>query len=249
MRFREKVVLVTGSSRGFGATIARSFAKEGAALVITYLRGAAGEDALAERVARDCGSELVLPFDVRERASVREAFARAAERYGRIDVLVNNAGINLVGDFDQITEAQWDAVVDTDLKGVFICCQEVLPHMGQKGQGGRIVNIGSVSGQYGGPRTPSYAAAKAGVMALTHCLARFVGGRGITVNCVAPGAIESEMLDNTMPASVRDKVFPNILLGRKGTQQEVADAVLFCAASGSSYMTGQTLSVNGGLWV
>jgi 3-oxoacyl-[acyl-carrier protein] reductase len=105
-----------------------------------------------------------------------------------------------------------------------------------------------VSGEYGGPRTPSYAAAKAGLMSLTHCLARFAGPKGITVNCVSPGAIESEMLDATMPASVRDTVFPNILLGRKGTVRDVAETVLFAAAPGSSYMTGQTISVNGGLW-
>ena len=245
-RFQDKIVVVTGSSRGFGATIARAFQREGATVVITYLASQEGEDALAQEVAADCGSELVLGLDVRDRASIRAAFAKVAATHGRIDVLVNNAGVNRVGDFDQITEEDWDLVLDTDMKGVFICCQEVLPYMPQ---GGRVVNIGSVSGQYGGPRTPSYAAAKAGVMALTHCMARFVGERGITVNCVSPGAIASEMLDNTMPANLRDQVFPNILLGRQGTQKEVAETVLFCAAEGSSYMTGQTIAVNGGLWV
>lgn len=246
MRFQDQVVVVTGSSRGFGATIARAFAREGAHVVITYFRGQEGEEELAREVARDTGSELVLPFDVRDRDSVREVMRRTAERYDKIDVLVNNAGVNRVGDFDQITEEDWDLVLDTDLKGVFVCSQEVLPFMGE---GGRVVNIGSVSGQYGGPRTPSYAAAKAGVMALTHCMARFAGERGITVNCVSPGAIESEMLENTMPDRVKDTVFPNILLQRKGTQDEVAQTVLFCAAPGSSYMTGQTIAVNGGLWV
>jgi 3-oxoacyl-[acyl-carrier protein] reductase len=246
MRFQDKVVVVTGSSRGFGATIARAFAREGAQVVISYWREQEGERELAETVAREVGAELVVPFDVRDRESVRELMRLTAQRYDRIDILVNNAGMNLVGDFDEITEEMWDAVLDTDLKGVFICCQEVLPYMRE---GGRVVNIGSVSGQYGGPRTPSYAAAKAGVMALTHCMARFAGPRGITVNCVSPGAIESEMLDSTMPASVADQVFPNILLKRKGTQEEVAQTVLFCAAEGSSYLTGQTIAVNGGLWV
>jgi 3-oxoacyl-[acyl-carrier protein] reductase len=246
MRFRDKVVLITGSSRGFGAAIARAFAREGGQVVITYFREQPGEAERAHRVASEVGAELVLGLDVRDRTSVRATMQRAAERHGRIDVLVNNAGVNIVGDFDAITDEQWDTVVDTDLKGVFLCCQEVLPFMPA---GGRVVNIGSVSGQYGGPRTPSYAAAKAGVMALTHCMARFVGERGITVNCVAPGAIESEMLEATMPGALREKVFPNILLGRKGTADEVASAVLFCAAAGSSYMTGQTVGVNGGLWV
>jgi 3-oxoacyl-[acyl-carrier protein] reductase len=246
MRFKDKVVLVTGSSRGFGATIARACAGEGASVVVTYWREQAGEAERARCVAAQCGAELCLPFDVRDRASVRAIMARTAERHGRIDVLVNNAGLNRVGDFDQVTDEMWDTVLDVDLKGVFVCCQEVLQHMSA---GGRIVNIGSVSGQYGGPRTPSYAAAKAGVMALTHCLARFVGPRGITVNCVSPGAIASEMLDATMPERVREQVFPNILLGRQGTPAEVAAAVLFAAAPGSSYMTAQTLGVNGGLWV
>jgi len=246
MRFQDRVALVTGSSRGFGATIARAFAREGAEVVITYHAAQEGEEERARAVARETGSELVLGFDVRDRASVREVMRRTAERYDRIDVLVNNAGMNIVGDFDRITEEQWDTVLDTDLKGVFVCCQEVLPYMRA---GGRVVNIGSVSGQYGGPRTPSYAAAKAGVMALTHCLARFVGPRGITVNCVSPGMIESEMLDSTMPAALAEKLFPNVLLGRRGTPEEVAATVLFCAAPGSSYMTGQTIAVNGGLWV
>ncbi len=245
-RFQDKIAVVTGSSRGFGATIARAFAREGAKVVITYHREQEGEDELARAVGEDVGAELVLAFDVRDRDSVRDVFRRTADLYGRIDVLVNNAGINRVGDFDRISQEDWDAVLDTNLKGVFICCQEVLAYMGE---GGRVVNIGSVSGQYGGPRTPSYAAAKAGVMALTHCMARFVGDRGITVNCVSPGAIESEMLDNTMPESVRNTVFPNILLQRQGKQSEVAETVLFCAAEGSSYMTGQTIAVNGGLWV
>lgn len=245
-RFTNTVVLVTGSSRGFGAEISRAFAAEGAQVVITYHSGQPGEDKLAAEVGEEVGADLVLPFDVRDRSSVRKCFAQAAERYGKIDVLINNAGINRVGDFDMISEDDWDAVLDTNLKGVFLCSQEVLEHMHE---GGRIVNIGSVSGQYGGPRTPSYAAAKAGVFSLTHCLARFVGERGITVNCISPGAIESEMLDATMPQSLRDSVFPNILLGRQGKMSEVAQAVLFCAAPGSSYMTGQTIGVNGGLYV
>ena len=245
-RFQDKIAVVTGSSRGFGATIARAFAREGARVVITYHRDQEGEDELARAVGEDVGAELVLPFDVRDRESVHGVFRRTANAYGRIDILVNNAGINRVGDFDRISQEDWDAVLDTNLKGVFICSQEVLAYMGE---GGRVVNIGSVSGQYGGPRTPSYAAAKAGVMALTHCMARFVGDRGITVNCVSPGAIASEMLDSTMPDSVRNTVFPNILLQRQGRQSEVAETVLFCAAEGSSYMTGQTIAVNGGLWV
>lgn len=246
MRLTDKVAVVTGSSRGFGATIVRSMAREGAKIVITYWREQDGEGAKAHVLATEVGADLIIPFDVRDRSSVRQLMATVAETYGHIDILVNNAGINIVGDFDQITDEQWDAVLDVDLKGVFICGQEVLPHMRD---GGRIINIGSVSGQYGGPRTPSYAAAKAGVMALTHCLARFVAHRGITVNCVSPGSIASEMLDSTMPSYLQDQVFPNILLQRLGTPEEVADTVLFLATDEASYITAQTIGVNGGLWV
>jgi 3-oxoacyl-[acyl-carrier protein] reductase len=241
-RLQGKVALVTGSSGGIGAALAAAYASEGAQVVVTYK----GNEEGGRRVARAIGAELCLALDVCDRKSVDAVMARVARHHGRIDVLVNNAGINVTGDFDQITDEQWDAVVDTDLKGVFHCCQAALPHLSDRG---RVINIGSLSGEYGGPRTPSYAAAKAGVMALTHCLARFLGPRGITVNCVSPGVIASEMLDNTMPDTLKDRVFPNILLQRKGTQDEVAATVLFCAAQGSSYMTAQTVGVNGGLWV
>ncbi|MEM7307402.1 MAG: 3-oxoacyl-ACP reductase family protein [Planctomycetota bacterium] len=244
-----KCAVVTGSSRGFGAEIARTLARAGARIVISYYEppdGEGREGELARAVAREVGAELALPFDVRSRTSVRGLMRRAADAYGSIDVLVNNAGINRVGDFDQITDEMWDDVLATNLKGVFLCCQEALPHL--RG-GARVINIGSVSGQYGGPRTPSYAASKAGVMALTHCFARFVGERGITVNCVSPGTIGSETLDRTMPPELREKTLGNVLLGRLGRIEEVAETVLFLASPGAGYITGQTIGVNGGLWV
>jgi 3-oxoacyl-[acyl-carrier protein] reductase len=241
-RLGDKIAVVTGSSGGIGAALAVAYAAEGAQVVVTYK----GNEKGGRDVARATGAELCLPLDVCDRRSVDALMEKVARHHGRIDVLVNNAGINVTGDFDQITDEQWDAVVDTDLKGVFHCCQAALPHLSDRG---RVINIGSLSGEYGGPRTPSYAAAKAGVMALTHCLARFVGARGITVNCVSPGTIGSEMLERTMPADLKDKLLPNVLLGRLGTVQEVAETVLFLASPGASYVTGQTLGVNGGLWV
>jgi 3-oxoacyl-[acyl-carrier protein] reductase len=241
-RLSGKVCVVTGSSRGIGAAIAKAYAAEGATLVVTYRK----EREQALGVARACGAELCLELDVTSRASVRAAFAQAARVHGRIDVLVNNAGINWTGDFDQITDEMWDAVLDTDLKGVFICCQEALPHLPD---GARVINVGSLSGEYGGPRTPSYAAAKAGVMALTHCMARFVAKRGITVNCLSPGVIDSELTTESMPPFLREKVLPLILLGRLGRYDELTEAALFLASPGASYVTAQTISVNGGAWV
>ena len=241
-RLDDRVAIITGSSRGIGATIARAYAREGATVVITYRR--AEDQAMA--VGRETGAELVLPLDVTDRVSIRSAFEATAERHGRIDVLVNNAGINITGDFDEITDEDWDAVLDTDLKGLFFCCQEALPHLSD---GGRVINIGSLSGEYGGPRTPSYAAAKAGVMSITHCMARFVAERGITVNCLSPGVIASELTESTMPQFLKEKILPLILVGRLGHLAELEEAAIFLASEGSGYVTAQTISVNGGAWV
>jgi 3-oxoacyl-[acyl-carrier protein] reductase len=242
MRLEGKVCLVTGGSRGIGAAIVRAYAQEGAIAIPTWCT----QRAEAEKLADEIGGAAPIELDVRRRESVRAAMTAVAERFGRIDVLVNNAGVNWTGDFDQITDAMWDEVLAVDLKGVFLCCQEVLPFLPD---GGRVINIGSLSGEYGGPRTPSYAAAKAGVMALTHCLARFLGPRGVTVNCLSPGVIESDLTAQTMPASLRDKILPTILLGRLGRYEELTGAAVFLASDESSYMTAQTLSVNGGAWV
>lgn len=246
MDLSEKIAIVTGSSRGFGAKIAETLNRYGAQTVVTYLSGDETEKENAEKVAAQIKSDLVLALDVRRRDSVSEMMRITYEKFGKIDILVNNAGINITGDFDHISDEDWQAVIDVDLKGVFICCQEVLPYISNSG---RIINIGSVSGQYGGPRTPSYAAAKAGVMALTHCLARFVGEKNITVNCVSPGPIKSEMLTSTMPQNLQKSVFPMILLKRLGKVDEVAETVAFLASEGGGFITGQTVGVNGGVWI
>jgi 3-oxoacyl-[acyl-carrier protein] reductase len=241
-RLKDKVALITGSSRGIGAAIARAYAREGAKVVICYRRAA--EEAKA--VAGETGAELVLPLDVTRRASIRSAFETVVAHHGKIDVLVNNAGINITGDFDEISDEDWDTVLECDLKGVFLCSQEALPHLRD---GGRVINIGSLSGECGGPRTPSFAAAKAGVMSLTHDLARFVAKRGITVNCLSPGVIASELTDQAMPALLREKILPLVLVERLGRLGELEEAAIFLASEGSGYITAQTISVNGGAWV
>ena len=242
MNLENKIAIVTGSSRGIGEHIARGFAREGAKVVITYNNN----KNLADKVGKDLGADLVLQLDVTNRESVKEAFKKAYEFYGRIDVLVNNAGINKTADFDKQTDEEWDEVLNVDLKGVFICCQEVLKYISDFG---RIINIGSLSGEYGGPRTPSYAAAKAGVMALTHCVARFVAEKGICVNCLSPGVIASDLTEKTMSQSVKDVVNSLVLLKRFGRYEELVGAAIFLASDESSYMTAQTLSINGGAWV
>ena len=247
MNLKDRISIVTGSSRGFGAKIAEILSEQGSKVVITYLSGDDEEKNNAHIIANKINSELVLPLEVTSRDSVKSMMKKVVEKYGFIDILVNNAGINIVGDFDQISDEDWQAVLDVDLKGVFICCQEVIPYIRENT--GRIINIGSVSGEYGGPRTPSYACAKAGVMALTHCFARFIGPKNITVNCVSPGTISSDFLDTTMPKNLKDSIFPMVLLKRLGKVEEVAKTVAFLASDGGGYITGQTISVNGGLWV
>jgi 3-oxoacyl-[acyl-carrier protein] reductase len=239
---KDKICIVTGSSRGIGAAIARGYAKEGAKVVIIYI----GQKAKAEEVAKEIGAELCLQMDVRQRNSIRDAFKKVAQRYGGVDVLVNNAGINKTNDFDKQTEEEWDEVIDVDLTGVFRCCQEILPYIRD---GGRIINIGSLSGEYGGPRTPSYAAAKMGVMALTHCLARFVGDRNICVNTLSPGVIAGELTEKTMSPAVRETALSLMLIKRFARYDEMVGAAILLASDESSYITAQTISVNGGAWV
>ena len=239
---KDKICIITGSSRGIGAAIACGYAKEGAKVIITYLR----QKDKAEKVAKEIGAEMCLQMDVRLRSSIRNAFKKVAQHYGGVDVLVNNAGINKTNDFDKQTEKEWNEVIDVDLTGVFRCCQEILPYIRD---GGRIINIGSLSGEYGGPRTPSYTAAKMGVMALTHCLARFVGKRNICVNTLSPGVIAGELTEKTMSPEVRETALSLMLIKRFARYEEMVGAAILLASDESSYITAQTISVNGGAWV
>jgi len=240
-----KVAVITGSSRGFGAKMVELIFECGGNPVITYLTEDEIEKANAIKLSDNLGGLMVHELDVTSRLSISNLFKNIHKNFSRIDILINNAGINIVGDFDKITDEQWNAVLDVDLKGVFSSCQEVLPYMPENG---RIINIGSVSGEYGGPRTPSYACAKAGVMALTHCLARFVGKKGITVNCVSPGPIESPMLSE-MPQSLAKDVSDMLLLNRLGNPTDVAALCCFLCSDQAGFITGQTIGVNGGVWV
>ncbi len=242
MRLKDKVCVITGSSRGLGEAIARGYAREGAKVVVTYCK----EKERAEKVAEEIGAELALRLDVRDRGSIKEAFKKVADHYGHINVLVNNAGVNRPADFDKQTEEEWNEVIDVNLTGVFRCCQEVLPYITDYG---RIINIGSLSGEYGGPRTPSYACAKMALMALTHNLARFLGPRNICVNTLSPGVIAGEFTEKTMSPEVRKTATSLMLIKRFATYDDMVGAAIFLAADESSYMTAQTISINGGAWV
>ena len=242
MRLKNKVAVITGSSSGIGEAIAREYTKEGAKVVITY--STKKDD--AERIAKEIGSELVLHLDVRDRETIKKAFKTVNDKYGEINILVNNAGINRTADFDKQTDEEWNEVIEVDLTGPFRCCQEVLPYITDFG---RIINIGSLSAEYGGPRTPSYACAKMGITALTHNLARFLGPRSICVNTLSPGVIGNEFTEQTMSPEVKETALSLMLIKRFAAIEEMCGAAVFLASDESSYMTAQSLSINGGAWV
>lgn len=241
-RLANKVAVITGSSSGIGEAIARGYAAEGAHVVITYN----SNKEAAENIAKEIGSPLCLQLDVRSRQSIDDCFKKVADHYGHINILVNNAGINRTADFDKQTEDEWQEVIDVNLTGVFRCCQAVLPYITDYG---RIINIGSLSGEYGGPRTPSYACAKMGLMALTHNVARFLGERNICVNTLSPGCIGNEFTEKTMSPEVKETAFSLMLIKRFARVEEMVGAATYLASDESSYMTAQTMSINGGAWV
>jgi 3-oxoacyl-[acyl-carrier protein] reductase len=242
-----KSAFVTGGSRGIGRAIAKGLARAGADVAFSYReRRDEAEKTLAE--IESLGRRgLALPMDVSDRASVEAAAKDAHAAFGSLSILVNNAGINKPTDFDQVSDADWDQILATNLKGPFVCAQVFLPLLAKSG-GGSIVHIGSVSGQYGGPRTAHYAASKAGLISLAQVIARFGAEHKVRSNVVSAGLIQSDMAAAGMQAASVQKAAEQILLKRFGTTDEVADAVVFLASDASSYITAQTLNVNGGLY-
>ena len=241
-----KNAVVTGGSRGIGRAIAIGLAEAGADVVLTYKSNCEEADATVAKIESLGHRALALPMDVTDRASV-EAAAKDAASFGEISILINNAGINKPTDFDKVTDSDWDAVVDTNLKGPFIAAQVFLPLLAQAG-GGSIVHVSSVSGQYGGPRTAHYAASKAGLISLAQVIARFGAQYRVRSNTIAAGLIASEMAAAGMASAAVQKASEGIILKRMGTVREVADAAVFLASDASSYITAQTLNVNGGLY-
>ncbi len=242
MRLKKKIAVVVGSCRGLGLEIAKGYKKEGAKVIITYLNNKKmAKDVLKSEKFDDC-----LKLDIRSRSSLRNFYKYIKKKYKKIDILVNNAGINRTADFINQTDQDWDKVIETNLTGVFRSCQESIKHINN---GGKIINVGSLSGEYGGPRTPSYAAAKMGIMALTHNLARFLANRKISVNCLSPGVIAGEFTEKTMAKSVKRTALRLMLFKRFARYNEMVGAAIFLASDDANYLTAQTISVNGGAHV
>ena len=241
-----KIALITGGGQGLGAETARTLHRAGARVAVTYFEEGRGENkAIADSLAAELGGGcLPVEGDVRNVASAGQAVARVVEEFGGLDILVNNAGILRDRSLAKMNHDEWQAVIDTNLSGVFTMCKACLPHLRQ---GGRIINISSIAAVVGFFGQSNYAAAKAGVIGLTRVLSRELGRKEITVNAVAPGVILTQM-GESIPAEVRAEMLKQIPLGRFGEPQDIANAILFLASPQAAYITGQTLQVNGG-WV
>jgi len=240
-----RVVLVTGSSRGIGAEVAAKAAAEGAVVAVHYHQAADAAERTLHRV-REAGSEgATFGADLRDGEQAEDLVGRVIERFGRLDGLVNNAGLTQVGPFLEIETGEWDAVLATDLSAAFHTCRAALPSMLERGSG-TIVNVASRLGQMGVPETAAYSAAKAGLIGLTRALAREFGGRGIRVNAVAPGVTLTEMTTDLVDSEAGRQRLRDMPLGRFGRADEVADTVLFLLSDASSLYLGQTLNPNAG---
>jgi len=242
-----KTALVTGGSQGIGETIARRLAGAGATVLVAARNGEKAA-AVAASIVEAGGAAEAVRLDVADPASVSAVFKGIVERHGKLDVLVNNAGITDDGLILRMPKEAWDRVIATDLTGVFLAAQEAARTMIRKKVAGRIVNITSVVGLMGNPGQTNYAAAKAGVVGFTKALAREIGSRGITVNAVAPGYIETAMTD-AMTDEAKKALVGQIVLGRLGTAADVAGAVLWLASDDAAYVTGTCLNVSGGLYI
>jgi 3-oxoacyl-[acyl-carrier protein] reductase len=240
-----KVALVTGGGRGIGRGVALALARAGADVVVGVSRDVAAAEAVAEEVRGLGRRALARQADVSNGEQAEELVAAAVSELGRIDILVNNAGITRDGLLMRMPEADWDAVLDVNLKGTFHCTKAALKRMVRQ-RSGRIVNVTSVMGVTGNAGQANYAASKAGIIGLTKSTAKEVGSRGITCNAVAPGWIRTAMTEG-LPEEVAGQVLKQIPLGRLGEPEDVAGLVVFLCSDSASYITGQVVVVDGGL--
>jgi len=245
-RLEGKVALITGGSRGLGKAMAIAFAKEGAKAVgITYVTNEESARKTCEEITSYGCTAYLNRVEVTNRESIKDWLKQISVAEGQIDILVNNAGINRAGPLDTVTEEDWDDIMAVNLKGPFLVSQEVLPMMVGTG-GGRIINIASVSGLYGGPTTAHYAASKAGLISLTQVLARWGADHNIFVNSISPGIIETDLTREELRNGSGKNVVGLTLLKRPGQVEDVASIAVMLASDEQNYMTGQTISPNGG---
>ena len=241
---KNKVALVTGASQGIGRDTALALAEAGAKVAVAA-RTEEKLTALVHEIANTGGEALAVRMDVADAEQVKGAFKQVLEKFGRLDILVNNAAITRDNLAMRMKPEDWEAVLRTNLTGAHLCIQQALPPM-MKARSGRIINISSVVAQSGNPGQANYVAAKAGLIGLTKAIAIEIASRNITVNAVAPGFIETPMTD-VLPDKVKEELKTRIPLGRMGTARDVAAAIIFLASDEAAYITGHVLNVNGGL--
>ena len=244
----EKIVrtaIVTGGSRGIGRAVCIALAKQGCNVVVNYCHGEAAAAETAALCKAEGANAVAVQADVASAADCKRLFDEAAAAFGRVDILVNNAGITRDNLILRMSEEDFDAVLNANLKGAFLCCKEAARRMVRQ-RYGRIVNLSSVVALRGNAGQANYAASKAGLLGLTKSLARELASRNVTVNAVAPGFIETDMTA-ALPEAVRTGMLHSIPAGRAGKPEDVANAAAFFAAEQSSYLTGQVLCVDGGM--
>jgi 3-oxoacyl-[acyl-carrier protein] reductase len=242
----DKVAIVTGASRGIGRAIALALAAQGAK-VVASARNAETLTQLVEEIKAEGGDALAVVGDVALEDDANNLVKQAVEAYGQVDVFVNNAGITRDGLLLRMKNDDWDAVLDTNLKGAFLCTRAVAKVM-SKQRSGRIINISSVVGEMGNAGQANYCASKAGLLGLTKSVARELARRNVTVNAITPGFITTEMTED-MTEKAQEAMTEQIPLGRPGSAEDVANAVIFLASDQSAYITGQVLGVNGGMYM
>lgn len=242
---KDKVAIVTGASRGIGREIAITLAKYGAKVVVNYCGSKEKAEEVVELIKAEGGIASVYQGDVADSEAMKQMFADVLKEYGSIDILVNNAGITRDNLILKMSDEEFNDVINTNLKGVYYCLKQVSKIM-LKQRSGRIINISSIAGVIGNAGQINYSASKAGVIGMTKALARELGSRGITVNAVAPGFIKTDMTDK-LPDALKDTYVNQIPLKRFGEVSDIAETVAFLASDKAAYITGQTISVDGGM--
>ena len=240
-----KVAIVTGASRGIGRSVAISLAKAGAKVVINYAGNTAAAEEVKAIIEAAGGQGLLVQADVANEDAVAAMVKQTVDAFGRIDILVNNAGITRDNLLMRMKEGDWDDVMNTNLKGIFMCTKAISRVM-MKQKYGKIINMTSVVGLTGNAGQSNYAAAKAGVIGFTKSMAKELASRGITVNAIAPGFINTDMT-SVLSNQIKDELITKIPLGRLGSTEDVAAAVLFLVSDSANYVTGQTLNIDGGM--